>query len=294
MSVYRFKSCAARLFLVLIVAAGAAACGGEDDDGFQLLIQRIEEGEGLPDDPADGYPDEYQTPLRTTIALTRVELIGSGETENVTLLERAPEDAEVIELDEDAIDELIDVEDPVDFPSGCPCTYDQVEFTIAWVEYEIEALHGGNLREHRIRLYAASFTDEDLDDLEVRPGDVLIEDNGAFYWIDAEDGDFVLPDPDDSDQNRPELQLVVPEARFPDNRYDGPATLDLEEDLELERKPKGIVDVTLSVDLRDAFFFDDVDENGEFDIDPDGELNLNDINSRYYPDFPRVSADAAE
>lgn len=291
MSIHRFRSPVARALAALLLALSAGACGDDNDDGFQLLIQQIEEGAGLPDDPTgDGFPDAYQTSTHTLVALTRVTLVGSGETENVTLLERSPKDAEVIEfeLNEDSIE----VEDTVDFPSDCPCIFDQVQFEIAWVEYTIEAQHGDGLREHRIRLYAADFTDADLGDLEVRAGDVLIEDAGAFFWVNAENGDFVRADPDESDQNRPERQLAVPEARFPDDRYDGPVTLDLDEELELPRKPKGRVDVTLTVDVKDAFFFDDVDENDRFDIEPDGDLNLNNVDSRYYPDFPRIAASA--
>lgn len=294
-----FKFPLARLLLAVLALLGALGCAGkEDDDGFQLVVQRVEEGEGLPDDPADGYADAYQTPSRTAIALTRVVLIGSGETEDRTLLDRAPQDAEVIRLDEDTIDELIEVEDPVEFASGCPCTYDQVQFEIAWVEYTIEMFHGDNPQEHRIRLYTANFTDdEDLDGIEVEPGDVLIEDNGAFYWIDASDGEFVLAiPPTEDDENRPELRLTVPAARFPENSYTDPVTIDLDEELELERKPKGTVDIVLSIDLQDVIFFDNVnageDEDNGFDRSPDGDLNLNDIDSRYYPDFPRVSVDA--
>lgn len=271
--------------LMALSPAVLSGCG-EGKDRFFVQILQIQEGPGLGDDPADGFLDGFLTPSLTRIGVTNVTLIGDDETDDFTIL-KANDSASAVEIElRDTAQELAE---KGDLPAGCECRFTKASIELTFVEYTIEIFFSGSPSNRRIRLYLASFKDTNiLGGLAVQAGDVLIEENGAFHWIDTQNGTLELADPTQSNQNRPTQTLVVPANRFPKDVYAGPFIFDLPESFIVPKKPKGDFFVTLEVDVEDAFFFDDVDANGRFDRSPDGDLNENATDSRFYPDFPRI------
>ena len=274
----------------VIFGLQTGACANKHRGGVRAVIVQASSGTGLGDEFSDGYVDSFLTPSLTAIAVQSVALIGSGDTGNFTIFDAgSPDHALRIELTNDP--QEIDLQSH--FPSGCECTYSKVAYQLAYVEYTIPIYFSGTASQHRIRLYTASYTDaEDLDHIAVSAGDVLIENDDAFHWVNAENGDYVLPDPTAAGQNKPALSLRVPPSRFPGDGYSGPFTSDFASEAKIPKKPKGTFEVKLQVEIGEAFFFDDVDNNGRFDRSPDGNLNQEEPDSHFYPAFPPLVVSA--
>lgn len=230
----------------------------------------------------DSWKDGFLSPIdRTvTVGVKSVMLIKSDETSPSFTIFDTNSNTQPLVMDLTTVAQSAG--DVSDFPSGCPCDYSQVQVELTYFEIKIPVPQN-----QFFRFYTLDLTNPGLGG-PVKAGDVLISDvtdPPDFSWIDTSDGSLI--------GTRPPVPLQVPEARFPDHVYSSTVTINLPKFLHIPSNPKGTFTVTMTIHAGGMFFFDDVDNNGQFNMAIDGQLNDINPNSHYYPVYPNIDAAAS-
>lgn len=267
-------------------------CGGDKNKGIEAVFLADSSGAGIGDN--DGYPDQFLTPSSIKIGVKSVKLIKANDTYTYTILD-TKDSAPPLVLDLTGTAQTADINPLFPTPTDCPdpCEFSKVQMELTFFDLQISvyaATADTTSIDHRIRFYTLPPTDPDLE--AVQAGDVLFGDLAAvpnFNWIDITDGRFVpLTEP------RPTTPLQVPASRFPENSYSQTVKVYLPKFLSIPKDPKGLITVTITVQIGNLFFYDDTDTppNGRFDLSTDGRLNANEPDSHFYPGFPPITASA--
>jgi hypothetical protein len=254
------------------------ACGGKKNNGIKAVLVADFGSTNYAGDN-DSYTDGFLSPNNSTVTVgvKSVQLIKSDETSPSYTIFDTNSNTQPLVMDLTTVAQSAD--GVSDFPSGCPCDFSQVQVELTYFEIQIPVPQN-----QLFRFYTLDLSNPGLG-APIRAGDVLISDvtdPPHFSWIDTSDGSLT--------GTRPSVPLQVPESRFPDHVYSSTVIINLPKLLHIPSDPKGTFAVTLTVHAGGMFFYDDIDDNGQFDIAIDGQLNDINPNSHYYPVYPNIDA----
>jgi hypothetical protein len=284
------------LSLLVLLPLFMLGCNTDSgDEGVRLEVLLDAAGDPPSGVDPDTWPDAFLTPIEYAVAIKRATLLGPDSASYVIFDDTDFNLSHLLETDSLDSPVLFEVETNGSFPTECPCSFDRIEYELAYVEMVVPVYEGDAAVNRRFRLYTADYTDTvtaESPGVTVAVGDVLVEDpvgSGFFKWIDLEDGSY------DSLDTPPVVHLQAPQGVYTD-LFSPPFTVTLSSPLEVPEDPEGLYTPTMAISVGQRFFYDETETDTtaetytRFDRFSDGALNLNDPVSHFFPLFPHMTA----
>jgi hypothetical protein len=207
---------------------------------FAMAISSTEEGN-------PNYPNQLLTPGSYAVGIWKFELLrGTTDSNPYVAAEFAPLTSDPVHFTMSSTP--TNMATNPDYPEAG--TYTHCRPTLGYLEMEFTASEVTFEGITRYRIYTSTVG-------SVQDGDVMVDHNGTWKWVDGTNGNIVTSRP----------AMPVQDEWFSTAQSPDPfAPLDTPmNSIVIPASPEGQYVGTISFDVTDTFFFDDVNNNGIFD-----------------------------